>query len=159
MKLREGQGTIDIDAALNTLTEVYKADLKINNLQLHNFLPKDSIYELSLSADAEGRGLDVTSYRSFAKLNLSLDQLDLTGALKGALVTARLASDNALLKMTTEAEYNLAHSYPDGKVTMDVTQLDLHELGLMPQPMKHPLAFNFSAEARQNRVYLRTPNG
>lgn len=98
MKLREGQGTIDIDAALNTLTEVYKADLKINNLQLHNFLPKDSIYELLLSADAEGRGLDVTSYRSFAKLNLSLDQLhyaqyhlsnvNLTGALKGALVTA-----------------------------------------------------------------------
>ena len=169
LKLREGQGTIDMDASLNTLTEVYKADLKINNLQLHNFLPKDSIYELSLSADAEGRGLDVTSYRSFAKLNLSLDQLhyaqyhlsnvDLTGALKGALVTARLASDNALLKMTTEAEYNLAHSYPDGKVTMDVTQLDLHELGLMPQPMKHPLAFNFSAEARQNRVFTHLVSG
>lgn len=169
LKLREGQGTIDMDAALNTLTEVYKADLKINNLQLHNFLPKDSIYELSLSADAEGRGLDVMSYRSFAKLNLSLDQLhyaqyhlsnvDLTGALKGALVTARLTSDNALLKMTTEAEYNLAHSYPDGKVTMDVTQLDLHELGLMPQPMKHPLAFTFSAEARQNRVFTHLVSG
>ena len=169
LKLREGQGTIDMDAALNTLTEVYRADLKINNLQLHNFLPKDSIYELSLSADAEGRGLDVMSYRSFAKLNLSLDQLhyaqyhlsnvDLTGALKGALVTARLTSDNALLKMTTEAEYNLAHSYPDGKVTMDVTQLDLHELGLMPQPMKHPLAFNFSAEARQNRVFTHLVSG
>ena len=169
LKLREGQGTIDMDAALNTLTEVYKADLKINNLQLHNFLPKDSIYELLLSADAEGRGLDVTSYRSFAKLNLSLDQLhyaqyhlsnvNLTGALKGALVTARLTSDNALLKMTTEAEYNLAHSYPDGKVTMDVTQLDLHELGLMPQPMKHPLAFNFSAEARQNRVFTHLVSG
>ena len=169
LKLREGQGTMDMDAALNMLTEVYKADLKINNLQLHNFLPKDSIYELSLSADAEGRGLDVMSYRSFAKLNLSLDQLhyaqyhlsnvDLTGALKGALVTARLTSDNALLKMTTEAEYNLAHSYPDGKVTMDVTQLDLHELGLMPQPMKHPLAFNFSAEARQNRVFTHLVSG
>ena len=169
LKLREREGTIDMDAALNTLTEGYKADLKINNLQLHNFLPKDSIYELSLSADAEGRGLDVTSYRSFAKLNLSLDQLhyaqyhlsnvDLTGALKGALVTARLTSDNALLKMTTEAEYNLAHSYPDGKVTMDVTQLDLHELGLMPQPMKHPLAFNFSAEARQNRVFTHLVSG
>ena len=169
LKLREGQGTMDMDAALNMLTEVYKADLKINNLQLHNFLPKDSIYELSLSADAEGRGLDVMSYRSFAKLNLSLDQLhyaqyhlsnvDLTGALKGALVTARLTSDNALLKMTTEAEYNLAHSYPDGKVTMDVTQLDLHELGLMSQPMKHPLAFNFSAEARQNRVFTHLVSG
>ena len=77
------------------------------------------------------------SYHSFAKLNLALDQLhyakyhlsdlDLTGELKGALVTAHLTSDNALLKMITDAEYNLAHSYPDGKITIDVTQLDLHD--------------------------------
>ena len=83
----------------------------------------------------------------------------MTGALKGALVTANLTSDNALLKMTTDAEYNLAHRYPDGKVTVDVTQLDLHELGLMPQPMKRPLAFNLSAEARQNRVFTHLTSG
>ena len=128
LRLKEGQGAMDVNAALNTTTEVYKADLKIDNLQLHSFLPKDSIYELSLSAAANGRGLDVMSYHSFAKLNLSLDQLhyakyhlsnlNLTGDLKGALVTAHLTSDNALLKMTTDAEYNLAHSYPDGKITL-----------------------------------------
>lgn len=169
LRLKEGQGAIDVNAALNTTTEVYKADLKIDNLQLHSFLPKDSIYELSLSAAANGRGLDVMSYHSFAKLNLSLDQLhyakyhlsnlDLTGELKGALVTAHLTSDNALLKMTTDAEYNLAHSYPDGKITIDVTQLDLHELGIMPEPMKRPLTFNFSAEARQNRVFTHLISG
>ena len=74
-------------------------------------------------------------------------------------MTANLTSDNALLKMTTDAEYNLAHRYPDGKVTVDVTQLDLHELGLMPQPMKRPLAFNLSAEARQNRVFTHLTSG
>ncbi len=169
LHLKEGQGAMDVNAALNTATEVYKADLKIDNLQLHNFLPKDSIYELSLSATADGRGLDIMSYHSYAKLDLTLDQLhyaqyhlsnvNLTGALKGALVTANLTSDNALLKMTTDAEYNLAHSYPDGKVTVDVTQLDLHELGLMPEPMKRPLAFNLSAEARQNRVFAHLISG
>ena len=169
LHLKEGQGAMNVNAALNTATEVYKADLKIDNLQLHHFLPKDSIYELSLSAAADGRGLDVMSYRSYAKLDLALDRLHyaqyhlsnvhLTGALKGALVTANLTSDNELLKMTTDAEYNLAHSYPDGKVTVDVTQLDLHELGLMPEPMKRPLAFNLSAEARQNRVFTHFISG
>ena len=169
LHMKQGQGSMGVNAELNTSTEAYAADLKIDNLQLHNFLPKDSIYELSLSADAKGRGLDVMSYRALAKLNLSLDQLHyaryqlsnvhLTGALKGALVTANLTSDNALLKMTTDAEYNLAHRYPDGKVTVDVTQLDLHELGLMPQPMKRPLAFNLSAEARQNRVFTHLTSG
>lgn len=169
LHLKEGQGAMNVNAALNTATEVYKADLKIDNLQLHHFLPKDSIYELSLSAAADGRGLDVMSYRSYAKLDLALDRLHyaqyhlsnvhLTGDLKGALVTANLTSDNELLKMTTDAEYNLAHSYPDGKVTVDVTQLDLHELGLMPEPMKRPLAFNLSAEARQNRVFTHFISG
>ena len=169
LHLKEGQGAMNVNAALNTATEVYKADLKIDNLQLHHFLPKDSIYELSLSAAADGRGLDVMSYRSYAKLDLALDRLHyaqyhlsnvhLTGDLKGALVTANLTSDNELLKMTTDAEYNLAHSYPDGKVTVDVTRLDLHELGLMPEPMKRPLAFNLSAEARQNRVFTHFISG
>lgn len=169
LHLKEGQGAMNVNAALNTATEVYKADLKIDNLQLHHFLPKDSIYELSLSAAADGRGLDVMSYRSYAKLDLALDRLHyaqyhlsnvhLTGALKGALVTANLTSDNELLKMTTDAEYNLAHSYPDGKVTVDIIRLDLHELGLMPEPMKRPLAFNLSAEARQNRVFTHFISG
>lgn len=169
LHLKEGQGAMNVNAALNTATEVYKADLKIDNLQLHHFLPKDSIYELSLSAAADGRGLDVMSYRSYAKLDLALDRLHyaqyhlsnvhLTGDLKGALVTANLTSDNELLKMTTDAEYNLAHSYPDGKVTVDVIRLDLHELGLMPEPMKRPLAFNLSAEARQNRVFTHFISG
>ena len=169
LHLKEGQGAMNVNAALNTATEVYKADLKIDNLQLHHFLPKDSIYELSLSAAADGRGLDVMSYRSYAKLDLALDRLHyaqyhlsnvhLTGALKGALVTANLTSDNELLKMTTDAEYHLAHSYPDGKVTVDVIRLDLHELGLMPEPMKRPLAFNLSAEARQNRVFTHFISG
>ena len=83
----------------------------------------------------------------------------MTGNLKGALATAQLTSDNELLKMTANAEYNLAHSYPDGKVTVDVTQLDLHELGLIPKPMKRPLAFNLSGEARQNRVFTHFTSG
>lgn len=169
LHLEEGEGAMDMNAVLNTTTEAYNADLKVDNLQLHNFLPKDSIYELSLSAAAHGRGLDVMSYQSYAKLNLSLDRLHyarynlsnvyLTGDLKGALATVNLTSDNALLKMTTDAEYNLAHSYPDGKVTVGVTRLDLYELGMIPQPMKRPLAFDFTVEARRDLVAAHLTSG
>lgn len=169
LELKEGEGSLSTHAALNSSTEVYTADLKINRLSLHHFLPKDSIYELSLSAMASGRGLDVMSHRSFAKLKLSLDQLhygryhlsnvDLSGEVKGALATAHLTSDNELLKMTADAEYQLGHTYPDGKATIDVTQLDLYEMGLIPSPMKRTLAFNFSGEVRQNRVLTHFSSG
>lgn len=169
VRLKEGLGLVDVNAALNTSTEAYSAELKVDSLQLHHFLPKDSVYELSLSADADGKGLDILSSRAVAKLNLSLDKLhyaryhisdvQLQGALKGAVATARLTSDNALLKMTADAEYNLAHTYPDGKVTMDVTRLNLHELGLLEQPLKRPVAFNLAAEARRDNVSAHLTSG
>lgn len=169
LQVKQGEGSLGMNAELNTFTEQYKADLRVDKLQIHNFLPKDSIYELSLSADAHGRGLDMMSSQSVGHLNLSLDQLhyaryrlsnvNLRGTLKGALASARLSSDNALLKMEADAEYHLAHSYPDGKLVMDVDWLDLYELGLIPQPLKHPLAFNFSAEARRNSVMAHLSSG
>lgn len=169
LDLKEGNGSMAVNAALNSSTEVYTADLKIEDLQINHFLPKDSIYGLSLSAEADGRGLDVMSHRALAKLNLTLDQLhyaryhlsnvQLTGDLKGALATAHLTSDNALLKMTADAEYNLAHSYPNGKLNMDVAQLDLQELGLLSEPLKEPLAFNLTAEVKRDRVYTHLTSG
>ncbi len=169
MQLREGIGAMKLNAALNTATETYAARLKVDNLQLHDFLPKDSIYELSLSANAQGRGLDVMSRRSYARLNLSVDQLhyaryhlsnvQLEGNLKNALAAATLTSDNPLLKMTTQGEYNLAHRYPDGKVTMNVSHIDLHELGLISEPMKRSLLFDLTAEARRELVSAHFTSG
>ena len=40
LHLKEGQGAMNVNAALNTATEVYKADLKIDNLQLHHSFRK-----------------------------------------------------------------------------------------------------------------------
>lgn len=47
---------------------------------------------------------------------------------------------------------NLAHRYPDGKLSMDVSHISLYELRLLPQPLKRPLAFHLEAEARKERV-------
>ena len=105
------------------------------------------------------------SFHSLANLNLSLDQLHyaryhlsnvhLTGNLKGALATAQLTSDNELLKMTADAEYNLAHSYPDGKVTVDVTQLGFVRTGTYAQTSETSVGIQFKLprEARQNRFH------
>lgn len=169
LRLKEGKGMMNLDAKFNSTTEIYNADLKIDDLQINHFLPKDSIYGLTISASAQGKGIDFISWRSVAGLQLSVDKLqygryhvsgiDLTGTLKGALATARLTSNNELLKMTTEAEYYLNHSYPDGKVTMDVEQLDLYKMDLTPKPMKRPFAFSLSAEARKDRVFAHLAAG
>ena len=85
--------------------------------------------------------------------------IEVTGDVKNALATARLVSDNRLLKMNANAEYHLAKPYMDGKLDMDVTQLDLYELGIAPKPLKYPLAFNFTAEARRDRIFTHLTAG
>lgn len=169
LHVKEGEGALNLDAAFNSVTEAFRADLKVDALQLHRFLPKDSIYELSASMAVQGKGIDFTSYRSQASLKASVDELHygryyvsnihLTGALKGAIATAQLTSENDLLGMTASAEYNLVHAYPDGKLTMDVSHFDLYELGYASKPMKRPLALSLSAEARKDRVATTLTSG
>lgn len=169
LRLREGAGTLHLDGRYNTSTGVYQANLNVDSLQLQHFLPHDSIYELSLSASATGRGVDFTSYRTAASAKVSLRSLhyaryrlsnvDVTADLKSALATAHLASDNALLQMTADAKYHLAKPYVDAQVEMDVTRLSIYELGLVSKPLKRPLAFRLEAAARRDSVFARMAAG
>lgn len=169
LRLKEGEGTLNADARYNTMTETYQANLNIDSLQLQHFLPRDSIYELSLSASATGRGVDFTSYHTAASAKASLRSLhygryrlsgiEVTGDLKNALATAHVSSNNALLQMTADAEYHLAKPYVDARVEMDVTRLGVYELGLVPKPFKRPLAFNLSAGARRDSVFTHLTAG
>ena len=169
LQLKEKEGRLNLTANLNTNTEVYSADLKIEDLQVNHFLPHDSIYELTTSLSARGRGLDFTSYRSVATVNASVEKLhyadyrisgiELSGAVKNAVATAQLTSDNALLKMKADAEYHLAHRYPDGKVELDVTSLDTEKLVGVSLGKEKVLAFQFTGEVRKERVFTHLTSG
>lgn len=169
LQLKEKEGRLNLTANLNTNTEVYSADLKIEDLQVNHFLPHDSIYELTTSLSARGRGFDFTSYRSVATVNASIDKLhyadykisgiELSGAVKNAVATAQLTSDNALLKMKADAEYHLAHRYPDGKVELDVTSLDTEKLVGISLGKEKVLAFQFTGEVRKERVFTHLTSG
>ena len=114
LKVQEGKGSLNLDAAYNLSTEVYHADLAIDALQLHHFLPKDSVYALTAHVAAKGRGVDMTSRQTTALVEAKLDELqyarwnlsgvNLNAGLKSAVASVRLTSDNELLKMQSEAE-------------------------------------------------------
>lgn len=169
LRLTEGEGTVHADARYNTTTEAYSANLSVDSLQLQHFLPRDSIYELSLTASATGRGVDFTSYRTAASAKASLRSLhygryrlsgiEATGDLKGAVAKAHVASDNSLLQMTADAEYHLATPYVDARVEMDVARLSLYGLGMVAEPLKRPVAFDLSAGARRDSVFVRLASG
>lgn len=169
LKVQEDKGSLNLDAAYNLSTEVYHADLAIDALQLHHFLPKDSVYALTAHVAAKGRGVDMTSHQTTALVEAKLDELqyarwnlsgvNLNAGLKSAVASVRLTSDNELLKMQSEADLRLDRKYMDGRLNMKVEELDLYNLGIASEPLEHPVAFNLGAEARRDSIKLRMDAG
>ena len=164
LKVQEGKGSLNLDAAYNLSTEVYHADLAIDALQLHHFLPKDSVYALTAHVTAKGRGVDMASRQTTALVEAKLDELqyarwnlsgvNLNAGVKSAVASVQLTSDNELLKMQSEADLRLDRKYMDGRLNMKVEELDLYNLGIAPEPLEHPVAFNLGAEARRDSIKL-----
>lgn len=169
LKLKEREGLLNLLARYNTSTEAYQADLHVDALQVHHFLPKDSIYTLSAKVAAKGKGFDPANHHTVAAVQASLGELqyghwnisgiDLTAGLKSALATVHMTSDNALLKMQADADMRLDRKYLDGKVAMNVENVGLHELGISPKPLKHPFAFTLGAEARHDSIKMNMDAG
>lgn len=164
LNLKEGEGALTLDAACDLAAETYQADLRAAALQMHHFLPKDSLYALTANLSAKGKGLDPTSRKAVATLDASLQKLryghwdvsdvELRAGLKASVATVRIVSDNALLKMRGEADIRTDRRYPDGKIEVSVRELDLYKLGIAPLPLKHPFAFELGAEARRDSLRL-----
>lgn len=169
LKLQEREGFLNLDAAYNLVSEAYHADLVINDLQVNHFLPRDSIYALTATLSAKGRGVDVMSHKSVATLNASLKQLrygarDISGVeaqagLKSSVASVRLLSDNRLLKMQGSADMRLDRKYTDASLALEVEDVNLYGLGLLPRPLKRPFAFTMGAEARSDSLKLRLDAG
>lgn len=169
LKLQEQDGTLNLDAGYNLSTEAYHANLDVNGLQLHHFLPQDSIYTLTAKVSAKGRGVDMASRQSVAALKASLEQLqykhwdisgvELDAGLKSSVASVRLSSDNMLLKMRGNADLRLDRTYLDGALDLDVREVNLYRLGIAPKPLKSPFAFTLMGEARHDSIKMRMDAG
>lgn len=162
VRLKDGDGSLSLKADYDDHSKVYKGDVTIDSLQMKHFLPKDSLYTLSALAEISGRGLDFASSRSVANFRCSVNQLHygrftvsdigLTGGLKNGTLKAVLTGDNQLFNLSANAEYHLNQPYTEGKLLLDVKQIDWYKLGYYPKPMKQPFAFTLNASAQKDSL-------
>ena len=171
LKIKEGEGSLGLDAAYNLNTEVYHADLAIVGGQVGDKAIGVAVlhYQNAARVTAKGQGVDVASHKTIARVEAKLDELqyarwnisgvDLDAGLKSSVASVHLTSDNALLKMQTEADMRLDRKYMDGKLNVNVEELDLYKLGVAPKPLEHPFAFSLGAEARHDSIKLQMDAG
>ena len=152
---REGQGTVKLkgNATIpqNAKGEMvptmmsYDADISISNLNLHHFMPKDSIYTLSADITAKGYGTDILSKNTRLTADATLHQLqygswDLSNMTAKATIgnghgKAVMTGRNALFEGDITADMLLAPALSSDKTIQvqlcaDLAKADLLRLRL-----------------------------
>ena len=157
---REGQGTVKLkgNATIpqNAKGEMvpslmsYDADISISNLNLHHFMPKDSIYTLSADITAKGYGTDILSKQTRMSADATLHQLQY-GSWNLSNMTAKanigngrgkatITGHNALFVGDITADMLLAPALSterniQAQLCADLAKADLFQLRITDEPL------------------------
>ena len=146
MRLK-GSATIPLDAKgeMNTSQMVYDADVSISNLNLHHFMPNDSLYNISAVMSAKGYGTDFLASQSKLEADISVSQLqfghwdlrDMTAIvnLQNGHGQFDITGHNDLLDGTIGADMLISDKKIDGTVNIDLAKTDLYEMKLVDKPL------------------------
>ena len=143
----KGSTTIPLDAKGNYATSniTYDADIKVQNLNLHHFMPKDSLYLLSADIKAKGYGTDFLSNRSHLTADATIRQLqyghwDLSGLtakahLQNGRGQATLTGHHDFFDGTVGIDAILSSRQLQATVSADLAKADLYEMRLVNKPL------------------------
>lgn len=142
-----GSAIIPLDAKGKMVTPLmtYVADVSINSLNLHHFMPNDSLYILTAEAKAKGYGTDFLSNSSHLTAEATISQLkyghmnltDLTAqaTLQDGHGQMSLTGHNELLEGTIGADMLLAPEKIEGTVSTDISKVDLYKMRFAEKPL------------------------
>ena len=144
--LTQGEGKVGLTARYNPVQASYLANLKIDSLKPTDFLPKDSLYGLSLTASAKGVGTDFFSRHTRMQADMTLESLQygqlylsdikLDAGLQKGNGHVALDSHNPLLDMRSRIDALLSRHNTDLTFSMDMRSIDLYALRLTDKPFK-----------------------
>ena len=142
---RESKGSVKAKGSYHAAVMRYDADIKVRDLNIHHFMPHDSIYTVSADLTAKGQGSDFFSPRTSlvadAKIHhvgygkLNIDNITAHTLVSDGKAHANLISQNPLLKGSMNFNALLSTDRFDGTLCTDFQKLDLFELGITPDPM------------------------
>ena len=155
MTLKEAGGSIkltgstkiplDAKGELESDRMSYNADIDIRNMNLHHFLPKDSIYALTADIKASGLGTDFFSPQSRLTADASIERLqygswDLDNMMASATLSDGrgqfdIVGNNQILEGCIGAELLLNSRKIEGTISGDFTKADLYQMRLVKNPL------------------------
>ena len=155
--LNEGRhGKVTLAAGYDLMEERYRARIAIDSLNLHAFLPNDSLYRLDAALQAEGKGFDFFSPHTWVKVDGSVSHLRYGHRLfSGLALEGRLARSKGKLSLSVsdhavDASINLDALLLPHQIKADldgqVKRLDLQALSLVKNKLNPTLHIEAHAQ-------------
>ena len=160
LNLREGAGTVKAKAkaplasvrqkvkgkTVSSYTlSTYDADIAVQGLNLHHFMPHDSLYTVTAAIKMKGAGTDLMNKNSHLEADATIQQLHYGGwhldsikanaVLRDGRALGTLTGHNQLFEGTVGIDAALDTKNIDATITPDVTKADLFHLRLSEKPL------------------------
>ena len=161
--MREGKGIVKAKGSFNADAMRYDATMQIHDLNVHHFMPHDSIYTVSADIVAKGQGTDMLSSRTTlqaeAKIHhvgygaYRLRNMTASASVQQGHAHASIFGDNRLLNGIVSVDALLGKNEFDGTLTADIARLDLYRLRLVNQPLIIGLCGHVDVSSDLNKTH------
>lgn len=144
--LQEGRGRAHLTGNIDLGSMAYQGNARIANLQLHDFLPKDSLYMLTANAKFSGRGTDFLSPNTTLRAQADITHLGYASwDLDNITADCRLEKGKAMVEMNSDNDLLCMQGCIDASIVnrkmqaaafnMDLSHIDLYALHLAKKPL------------------------
>ncbi len=144
--------------------DAYEADLAVNELDLHQYLPQDSLYAVSTRMKVVGEGLDFLSPHTRLDAEGTIDRfrygsynlagLALSAQLQKSVLSAALTAQNSAMDVKAHLDGTLTEQEVIAHLNMDVARIDWQMLRLMDvrfETSQH-IGVRFSTDLKQRHT-------
>ncbi len=160
---RQGSGKVKARGTFDGRAMSYDVKASVDRLNLHNFMPHDSLYTVTADITANGRGTDFfspsTRLQANARLHhLGYGQLDIDNVvavadIRGGRAHADISSDNPLLRGLINFDALMSKQRLDATFSADLSSVDLYRLRVMDSPLEVSMCSHMDIESDLDEFY------
>ena len=151
-------------AQYNLSKKVYIADLVVNDFDMHQFLPKDSLFDVAMNLHLDGEGIDIFAPDAYFNLQGTVDKLyyttyrlsgyNLKATLQRHLLGASLLAKNSAMEFNARLDAKLKPNDVAAHLQIQVPKLDWKSLQMMEVPFSTSHRFDVSFVSDLQKKYV-----
>ena len=141
----EDKGRVKLQGQLNADLMRYDATLHVDQLNVHHFMPRDSIYTVTADVKVKGQGTDFLSPRTqltadaqvqhLRYAHWNLDNMTAQATIRNGHALVDVLSDNPLVNGRLNVDALLNTKKLNATITADLNTVNLYKMRLVDKPL------------------------